>query len=290
VTTTGHGRRTPAKHQFLDRIAGRFVGCLPYVAPKLGQPLGGVHLYDLTAGDGVAYHDEGDWDHACSPGILARHGLHDAYPMPITITLFERAVATYDLLLDNLQAELPKLGYAEAGLGHWIARDGRTRLSAIHGDGREAEFKLGWGDWAFVNNDPNKIHEFALNSQQLQRATERGANALSFTTMGCNPGGLKRLPFEGGRDTWYQHVNGVMSTLGRTQDLLVMAIDRDDAQWGYLAVSARKWWEKDLAMAEKIFGKHGMTVRSAWLRQDPMAFAAIIDRLFLTGRELGEVS
>jgi hypothetical protein len=69
-----------------------------------------------------------------------------------------------------------------------------------------------------------------------------------------------------------------------------MAIDRDDAQWGYLAVSARKWWDRDLAMATKVFGAHGMDVTSAWLRHDHQAFKAIIDRLFLTGRELGEAS
>jgi hypothetical protein len=287
MSTTGHGRRTPAKHQFLDKVTGRFVGCLPYVAGRLGQLLGGIHLYDLTAGDGVAYHDEGEWAKACSPGILARHARFEKCPVPISVTLYERAAATYGLLLENLEAELPKLGYVDAGPGHWIAREGRTRLTAVHGDGREAEYNLGWGDWAFVNNDPNKIHEFALNSAELRAATKRGANALSFTTMGCNPGGLKRLPFKGGRDTWYAHVRGVIDTLGPTQDLLVMAIDRDDAQWGYLAVSASKWWERDLAMATKVFGTHGMDVTSAWLRHDHQAFKTIIDRLFLTGRELG---
>lgn len=290
MTTTGHSdRRTPAKHAFLDKQLGRFIGAVPYVARKLGTAFNRVVIVDLTAGDGIAYHDEGAWERACSPGIFARHGRF-RLPVKTDVVLYERAVGTYDSLLANLDANLRPLGYDEIdGHSTWAADDHRVALAAFNDDGRNSTFSTAArGDWVFINNDPNKVHDWALNPDALRAAVDRGANVLSFSTLGCNPGGLKRMPFEGGRDAWYGHLNGALSALGPTQDAVLFAIDGDDAQWAYLAITPRKWAMRDLTTASKVFGQFGMTVSCAQFRTERQQFADLVHRLFLTAKERGE--
>lgn len=280
---TGHSeRRTPAKHGFLNKLLGQFIGCSPYAARDLGRPCHELHIFDLTAGDGVAYEGTGPWHRRCSPGLVAYHAQFARCPLPVTASLFEIKAATYGSLIANLGARLdhPTLGYLEAEPGTWTARDGRVSVAAIHGDGRDAPLhQLGPGDWAFVNNDPNHVHNWALTPKY-----GAGANVLSLTTMGCNVGGLLMLPLDE-RIEWIRHVASVLDALEPTQDALLFSIDGDGSRWGYLATTARKWWERHQANATNVFGEHDFTLTSAWYRRDPDGFEAILDYLMLRGDE-----
>lgn len=279
--TVGHSdRRTPAKHAFLNSLVGRFVASAHHCAERLGMPIETLHLLDLTAGDGIAYHDEGQWHRACSPGILAHHGRWDRCPLPVEIDLYEIRAAQANDLLINLDAHLPDLDYEKDGAAAWSAHDGRVHLRAHHGDGGLAPLhQLGWGDFAFLNHDPNHIKDWALTP-----VFGVGSNVLSLTTMGCNVGGLLRLDLDERRN-WVRRVAEVVATLQYTQDALLLSIDGDGSRWGYLATTARKWWEKDGALATKAFGKHSYALTSAWWKRNPEDFEEILDYLMLQGAE-----
>jgi hypothetical protein len=263
---------------------GQFVAATPYAARELGRPCEHLYIFDLTAGDGVAYEGTGDWHRRCSPGLVAYHAQypHPKHPLPITASLFEIKAATYASLIVNLRACLdhPSLGYIEVDPGLWITRNGRVLLTAVHGDGRDAPLhELGPGDWAFVNNDPNHVHNWALTPKY-----GAGANVLSLTTMGCNVGGLLMLPLEE-RIEWIRHVASVLDALEPTQDALLFSIDGDGSRWGYLATTARVWWERHQANATNVFGDYNFTLTSAWYRREPDRFESILDYLMLTGAE-----
>jgi hypothetical protein len=270
-------------------LVGRNVATAETAASKMRTQCRRILLYDLTAGDGIQYEGETCWEKGCSPGIVVRHALYKKCRVPVIAVLAERAIETYGKLLANLEEHLPVLGCIQEEPGRWSAHDGRVQIHAINGDSRTASFTyVGRGDFVFINNDPNNVHDWALNGAALRPAVDRGACVLSLSTMGCNPNGLKRLQYKGGREGWYGHVQSILDTLGPTQDVLVLSIDHDDAQWGYLDLTPKAWWERDIKLAEKAFGAQGLNVSSAWLRKEPDGFWTLINRLFLTARERGE--
>jgi hypothetical protein len=277
-------RRTPVKHQYLSATVGTDIGSARYCARKLRVPYWRHVFVDLTAGDGIAYYGEDAWRTACSPGIFAHHGRYESCPVPVQILLQERAPAVFEKLAASLTAELPLLGYRQVDDLRWEARGGRVVLEAQHGDSRDLPCPWGRGDFVFLSNDPNKVHEWAL-PQALRAAVDRGAVVRSFSTMGCNPGGLKRLEFQGGRDGWYGHVGSVIEALRSTQDVTLIAIDRDDAQWAYLVVTPTRWRDDDVARARRVFEKHGMTVTATAWRSEPQQFRQLLDLLFRTAKE-----
>lgn len=275
--------RTPAKHAFLNGLVGRFVAAAHHCAERLGMPIERIWLFDLTAGDGIPYGDagaKGIWHYDCSPGILAHHGRYDRCPVPVEINLYEIRAAQFNDLQRILHLEAPPLGYAKEGESEWSAYDGRVVLRAHHGDGGQAPLhQLGWGDFVFLNHDPNHIADWALTP-----IYGVGSNVLSLTTMGCNVGGLLRLPLNE-RSNWVRRVAEVVATLSVTQDALLISIDGDGSRWGYLATSARKWWETDGKKATKAFGDRGFTITSAWWRRDPQRFEAILGYLMLSAAD-----
>lgn len=287
--SVGHSdHRTPAKHAFLNAVVGAEIGAAQHAARRMRVTYNRHWFIDLTAGDGVAYHGEGLWHRACSPGILAHHAQWQGCPVPVRVLLVERAAETFESLLANLALNLPDLGYERTDDFTWKHRERPVHLEAQLGDGRQCSPELLPGDFVFVNNDPNKIHDWAMPETAFSTAVFRGAVVRSFNTMGCNVSGLKRMYFEGGRDAWYSHVNTVVGAVSRSQDLVLFAINKDDAQWGYLIVTPTVWAERDAAAAQKAFGKHGMGVTAVSLRADRARFLDLLDRLFLTAKELRE--
>lgn len=277
--------RTPAKHAYLSRVAGQDVGAAKFSAPKMWPPTPyqGHTLVDLCAGDGVPRH-EGEWWQACSPGILAYHGQHKGCPVPVRISLQERHAATFDQLLVQLEKHLPEIGYVQVGEQRWQAQDGRVWLAAQRVDSRAMPCPWGRGDFVFLNNDPNNMHGWAL-PDQLGQAVDRGAIIRSFSTMGANAEGIKRLPRQGAREGWYGHVEKVAESLRPTQDATLIAIDRDASQWAYLVVTPNKWVGDGICEAEQIFAKRSMAVTGASFRMEPNRYRALLDRLFLTSTE-----
>lgn len=283
----GHSdKRTEVKHKYLNATLGREIGA----AQKVRLP-GVIYrrhiLVDLTAGDGVPYVGEGDWHRSTSPGIFAHHARYPRAQVPVWALLCERAPATFADLLERLAAHLPDLGYKPDGEQRWIAEEGRVLLEARRLDSRAMLCPWGRGDFVFLNNDPNKVHDWAL-PDNLPVAASRGAVIRSFNTMGCNPGGLKRLPFKGGREVWYGYVDRVVRTLRPHQDLTLLAIDGDDAQWAYLVNEPTVWVTEDVERAREMFDQRGMTVSAVSLRAQRDRFRDLIHHLFLTAKERGE--
>lgn len=277
--------RTPAKHAYLLKVVGQDIGAAKYCAPKMWPRTSyrSHTLIDLTAGDGVPRH-EGEWWQTCSPGILAYHGQHKDCPVPVRISLQERHEGTFNQLVESLEKQLPELGYMQVREQRWQAREGRVRLAAQRVDSRAMPCPWGRGDFVFLNNDPNNMHGWAL-PDALNQAVDRGAIIRSFSTMGANAEGIKRLPLQGARDGWYGHVEDVTASLRPTQDATLIAIDRDASQWAYLVVTPNKWVGNGIYEAEQVFAKNAMAVTSASFRMEPNRYSDLLDRLFLTSVE-----
>ena len=278
-------KRTKAKHRYLNKILGREIGAAVHCARSLHISIRGIHWFDLTAGDGEPKYD-GPWERSCSPGLFAYHAKWAKHQIPVQVTLCERAAATVGDLARILKKELPSLGYRQQDDLRWSACDGRVSLSAQCVDSREHDFAdLGHGHFVFFNNDPNNVNDWALNSAGSRQVVSRGGIVRSFSTMGCNAGGLKRLPFEGGREKWFGYVEGLLESLRATQDVILMPIDGDDGQWGYAIVTPKAWGGDEIDDASRVFGEQGMTLDSASLRYEATKFWKLVDHLFLTAKE-----
>lgn len=278
-STAGHSERTPCKHQLMSSLFGREIGALS--TAKFAR-VSGAFWVDLTAGDGVAANGE-EWIKNCSPGILAHHARFERNVKPVQVVLFEKAARTYADLLENLSAELPKLGYRRLSENEWATKN--VTLMAINADSATFNPLAIPEGWAVqVVNDPNAINTWAMNPDLMAAVKSRSWACLGMSTMGCNAAGLKRLNREE-RQTWYQHVAAQIRGLHDYHDLLLAAIDRDAHQWAYL-VTAPSVWKDDVAdNARKAFSKGGFNLRCVWIRDDPTAFGALLDQLFLTATE-----
>lgn len=281
-TTVGKSDRTPCKHQLMDKIFGREMGALsrPSFA---GVP--GAFWVDLTAGDGIAYSDDGPWHKNCSPGILAHHARFPLNRKPVQVELFEKAPRSYADLLDNLERELPELTYVRTGDSQWHARDGLTSFTVTNADSATFDLSRIPSKWAVqVVNDPNSINTWAMDPRLMGAIKERTKLCLGMSTMGCNVSGTKRLDRED-REGWYQHVQAQIDGLHDHHDLLLSAIDRDASQWAYLVTAPEVWKAKVTDDANGAFNKGGFTLSCAWLRDDIVKFRDLLDRLFLTSVE-----
>lgn len=284
--------RTPAKHGVLKAMLGKEVSAGRYVAPKLRVPLNQMAWFDLTAGDGATGEFSGD----ASPLIFARHGLYRySGSVPISIHLTERSPNTYVALLVNLAIYMPGLTnkpslmrYVRSQENLWLATDHKTSLSTWNADAQATDFsKYGLGDWLFINNDPNNVHQLILNGEAVAAAVDRGVRLSAMTTMGCNPGGLKRLPPEQ-REAWFEKVrtmNRIIRPLKTITNLLI-EIKNDSAKWAYLLTWPVKWTSgDDRKVIETIYKRQGLSVSIFSFRDEPDEFESCLVRLFLQKNE-----
>lgn len=282
VPNVGRSWRTPAKHDLMSSIIGQEVGS----ASKLSDARRLV-WYDLTAGD-AAQIDGEEWHRACSPGILAHHATRSS--KPVEIRLHEIQSATYDRLIANLSAHLPGLGYEESGEGVWTYNGDHVVLTAVNTSGHNASISgIGRGDAVFVVNDPNAITEWAMRPTFADEITERTWMFRSLSTMGCNPGGLKRTDIVS-RVDWFDTVEAQQEALPHHRDLVIAAIARDDAQWAYLIATSTKWRMTTEKVVESAFRRYGRTALMSWYRQDPSnTFQDTKLRLFLQKAERDQI-
>lgn len=282
-TTTGRSEyRTPGKHGAMYRTFGREIGAL---SRRRMDCVSGAYWSDLSAGDGAGEPGR-PWHESCSPGILAHHARFAGYDKPVYVDLCEKAAATYEALLDNLAENLPGLGYVRVVEDRWQAHDGRVNLRVRNIDSTTIETLDGVPpDWAvMIVNDPNKVSDWAMHPNLMANASAGRWTCLGMSTMGCNVGGLKRISSEE-RAIWYQHVQGQVDGLWQHHDLLLAAIERDDAQWAYLITAPQKWVDATEQDVRNAFGQEGLSLRCEWLRRDPDAFRDLLDVLFKTRKE-----
>lgn len=297
-STVGLSDRTPAKHQLMDKLFGREVGCAMY-----NPGISNLVWLDLTAGEGApAPNDDPKrqaWYRRCSPGLLAYHARNPekktgrpTVSKPVRVVLHEKAPGTYEILLENLAKELPTLGYRRVGETEWAC--GFVTFSALNVEGGDADLSIvNPCSAVMISNDPNKITDWVMPQWMPKHIRSVTPWFQGISTMGCNVGGLLRLPSQD-RAAWYPLVGSLVDGLPNHHDLHLSAIDRDASRWGYLAMSPNKAskfrdWRTDTDKAARsAFGDQGFSLRTAWWRSAPSDFESICDYLFKTAAERGE--
>lgn len=289
----GRSWRTYAKHELMSSIIGQEVGAAGSMT-RIERHV----WFDLTAGD-AALVDGAEWARGCSPGILARHAAKAR--KPVEIVLHEIQPATFDRLVGNLGAHLPGLGYEKDGEDCWRLAD-KVTITALNVSGHSADVTTVRNcDSVFVLNDANAITEWAMRATFAREICDRTWCFRSLSTMGCNPGGIKRIGLDDGsgsakreRRAWFDLIATQQNTLPHYRDLLLAAIEKDEAQWAYLLCTAAKWRPQSEAIVRSAFKtairrlpeeSRGRTAAMTWFGTDPLGFEETKQQLFLTKTE-----
>lgn len=275
----GYSEITPLKHKAMWGLVAEETGAVPYLG------LSRMVWYDLTAGNANLTY-EGPWEETTSAGILAHHAAHGQ--VPARVILHEKARNVYDELKVNLFRELGARGWSpwRDTDYRWVHPNG-SALEALHKEGETADLSVVRGtDAVLIFNDPNNVHGWAMREGFAREAAQRTWAVRTLSTLGCNAGGLKMLPREK-RERWFTFPESLRAGQPGYRDILLAAVDRDDAQWAYMiSTSARSDWRKK---AERRFrsaaARTGRTVSMAWYSGQPREFDALTTRLFLTKEE-----
>ena len=258
---------TPCKHDLLNKLLGREVGTLK--ANKLG--IGDYLIVDLTAGDGVPYTGK-EFRKGCSPGIILHHAGYLATQTYVqaNVLLLEKQEATFLELVANIKSQ-PDLNCD-------------VLLNVFCRDSKSWGFSESLTDAAFLYNDPNHIEDWCLTPKMLASAPKF---TTSLSTLGCNVGGMKRLDLDK-RELWFDRINMVTSSIVQSwHDACLLSVGGAD-QWAYLVTAPTKWRDQItsdcLAAASKMEGREA-DPQIAWFKQDPAAFLALQQYLFLTKAE-----
>ena len=258
---------TPCKHDLLNKLLGREVGTLK--ANKLG--IGDYLIVDLTAGDGVPYTGK-EFRKGCSPGIILHHAEYLATQTHVqaNVLLLEKQEATFLELVANIKSQ-PDLNCD-------------VLLNVFFRDSKSWGFSESLTDAAFLYNDPNHIEDWCLTPKMLASAPKF---TTSLSTLGCNVGGMKRLDLDK-RELWFDRINMVTSSIVQSwHDACLLSVGGAD-QWAYLVTAPTKWRDQItsdcLAAASKMEGREA-DPQIAWFKQDPAAFLALQQYLFLTKAE-----
>lgn len=275
----GRSQRTPAKHRLLNATLGQIAGTA--LTSRINAA--GVTFIDLCAGDGVPTEGADFW-HGTSPGLMIRHARFVAdRRLPACVDLYEINRVTFDQLLASLREHLgePLASYgdsAEFSYGGVIVRARRA-------SGRDATTdRIGVNYCVFINNDPNSIHDWAMRPTFVEEVRLRTWMCTTFSTMGCNVGGLKMLsPDE--RQMWFGHLSSIKNSTPARIDLMLCAIDRDPAQWAYAITTPVGWRDRTAHDATRAFDSIGRGLRLEWWRISPEAFIDLEKTLYLTKAE-----
>lgn len=249
---------TPVKHFLLDSLLGRVNGALTRDACAADKPL---FCVDLCAGDGIKSES-----HTASPLIFEKHCKHACGRRnDASLVLIERDIASFDLLRQNV------------GQYDW--------LTLSNSDAREYTLpKMSEMQAVFVHCDPNNVHQTPITKQFVKGFTRC---TMYLVTLGCNAGGIKRLPLDQ-REGWRDYVSLLTSSLSSWHDALLFWLVKDSSQWAYLCNVPKKWRDDTikLATASKAAKAWSKGVGGVSLSTHPEQFAEQLNRLFLTKAEL----
>ncbi len=257
LSKVGNSNRTLGKHTLLNRVLGREVGIMVRGRPSFISPE--YTMLDLCAGDG-----RDSSSGTCSPKILEKHyRFLKQRGLQAQMVLVEKNRNAYDELLKR---KLP---------GVHICEDA-TKISSypVHRNGA-----------VFVHADPNHVEDWPISAQFL-RDMPRCTTLL--VTLGCNVGGIKRLPITA-REKWFARMDELLQNLPAWHDALLVALRGDSAQWAYLITGPSKWQERYRLDAVRSFDYWKPGIECVRFGKDEQAFYRIRDRLFLTAKEVESV-
>ena len=265
-TLVGASDRTPMKHAILNKMLGVEAGVC-------SQPrhVGSRAMWvDLCAGDGGQGRDGGI---ASSPEIFIRHAafiLEHATRFDLNLFFIEKHGQTYERLATNLEDHI-NLHVNPAGRSYEIRREttetgqsvkfvNRTTQTELYIETLNVDagtvdllsYPLRSKDFAFINNDPNNVNDFALDPAQYGRLSDNHVRVTQYSTLGCNPSGLKRLPYEQ-RAGWYDNIVKTINRRPKHHRPIMFAFGKDDSRWGYLINTAERFHEDTVKNIEKVY-------------------------------------
>lgn len=255
--TIGTSNRTLGKHVLLNRIVGREVGILttgavPFIKKQFT-------FLDLCAGDGRPTYQSGK----SSPEIITKHSNF----------LSKAGIKNESFFIEKNQAAFDELKKAYSVSMNMNALDLERLPNNPPGDSA-----------AFIHADPNLISDWPVSNAILQNAPEY---TTFLATLGCNVGGLKRLPLEQ-RKEWFGMVDNVLEWMPNRHDAMLVALSGDCAQWSYLIVGPKKWHDEGryIADVDKAFSYWEAGRDMVRFRQNEKQFMNLRDVLFLTKKEM----
>jgi len=260
----GASDRTRGKHALLDHLLARETGimCNPKSRQRLSFATPHYTMIDLTAGDGLPT----EYSEETSPMILCRYANQlRATGIPVDVFLIEKDAATYDRL------------------------EGRSGLRAhtIFADARILETlePIRAKSLVFIHADPNHVEDWPISDGLLRDANSGKWFVTMLVTMGCNVGGLKRLPVNA-RKPWEERISHLIEQLARRHDCMLVTLCQDAHQWAYLVIGPSVWREQYEQDAHRAFNYWSKGIDITWYRQEPSAFWAEVRRLVYTKGEL----
>ena len=255
--SVGESGRTTGKHSLLKKLLNREVAVMPHL-PYVTKE---YTIVDLCAGDGSPSGSSNE----SSPEIISGYYKSlNKLGIKANMVFIEKDLNTYERLLAK---GCPA-----------------THINCNSREIKSFPISVGEKSVCFIHADPNHIEDWPISRELL-------INSPSFTTMlitlGCNVGGLKRLPREA-RDKWFERMDDVLEWLPKRHDALLIALSGDKAQWAYMIIGPRVWhdkghYKKEAKAAFKDCWEHGLKMVS--LKEDNKEFYKMRDKLFLTVRE-----
>lgn len=257
-TSVGQSKRTYGKHVLLNKLIGREVGivsnnCPPYIVRQ-------YTMLDLCAGDGIPSQASG----VSSPAIMQKHlNTLKKFNVPSHLILVEKNGNTFDQLNEN---------NFDAITFNCNAREIKELPKDVHK--RSA---------AFIHADPNNVNDWPVTKELLSNMPEY---TTLLATLGCNAGGLKRLPLAE-RRVWFERMDDLLKWMPERHDALLVVLRGDAAQWAYLLIGPKFWRKKYCINVTASFKRWESGVDMVYYRPNPNEFYRVRDKLFLTKGELG---
>lgn len=257
--TVGSSERTIGKHDLLDKLLKKEVetmsyGNVPFIDPE-------YTIMDLCAGDGTPSRES----NVSSPELIKKHcGTLLVNRKKVNVILVEKNKNTFSRLSARKYNAL-------------LLNCDALEIKSI-------PIEVSKKSACFIHADPNHIEDWPISPELLE-------NAPHFTTMlltlGCNVGGLKRMPLEA-RQKWYERMDNILRWLPKRHDALLISLRGDMAQWAYMIIGPKSWHDKKAysKVAEKAFKTWSKGVDMVRYRTSRDDFFRMRDSLFLTAKEV----
>ena len=266
----GKSDRTYGKHVLLNKVLGREAGVLPILANERNWIDYPWCIVDLCAGDGVDTRQSG----SCSPAIIGKHAraINSKREDGARVLFVERGDAQYQSLANSLYVKGFKVFHG-SNTNDFVSQFINSNTSS--------------NSPVFLHNDPNHIEDWQLSPELVRYFANHRKLLTTFSTLGCNVGGLKRLSADVRRQ-WFKRVDDLCCIIPAWHDALLITLNGDNSQWAYLITGPMKWMNegKYQSDAQSAFTKWSRGVSMARLKTQRDEWRSLITHLFMTHAEL----